>query len=168
MDRTFDSLFTKTGWACHNILNLTNPYVHFQEKLLTLHLSKFSVIQLSGLLKCREDSDVHMQPIKVIFHSLGWISPESTVLMQLTQVLFSSLNWDASWVQSPRTSQKLWFSQLPNQHGTTWAVTSTAQWADCSWECNTSWPEDGVYGLMYTTCEPIRIQELGVNQCKGK
>ena len=45
------------------------------------------------------------------------------------------MNRNASWVHCRRTTQKLQFSQLPNQHGTTWAVTSTAQWADCFWEC---------------------------------
>ena len=48
----------------------------------------------------------------------------STVLLQLTQVIFCSLDWKASWVHCPRTSQKLQFSQVLNQHGTTWAVTS--------------------------------------------
>ncbi len=38
-------------------------------------------------------------------------------------------------VRTTRTSHKLQFSQLPNQHGTTWAVTSTAQWANNFWEC---------------------------------
>ena len=32
-------------------------------------------------------------------------------------------------------TQKLQFSQLLDQHGTTWAVTSTAQWVDCFWGC---------------------------------
>ncbi len=31
--------------------------------------------------------------------------------------------------------KKLQFSQLPNQHGTIWAVMSTARWSDCFWEC---------------------------------
>ncbi len=41
------------------------------------------------------------------------------------------------------TSQKLQFSHLPNQHRTTWAVTSQAPWADCFWEC---------------TCYPFELQ----------
>ena len=32
--------------------------------------------------------------------------------------------------------KSLWLSQLLDKHGTTWAVTSTAQWADCFWECS--------------------------------
>ncbi len=31
--------------------------------------------------------------------------------------------------------QRLHLSQPPKQHGTIWAVMSTAEWADCSWEC---------------------------------
>ena len=98
------------------------------------HFSQLSVdIQLSRLIKCREDLGVQMHLTQVIFCSLGWISPESTVLMQLTQVIFHSLYWSAIWVYCS-TGQKLQLSQLPNQHGTTWAVTSTAQWANCFWE----------------------------------
>ena len=41
----------------------------------------------------------------------------------------------SAWAEFPRTSQKLCFSRLPNQHGTTWAVTMTVRWADCFWEC---------------------------------
>ncbi len=56
------------------------------------------------------------------------------------------MNWNASWALCPRTSQKLRLSQLPNQHGTTWAGTSTAQWADCFWECE--YPEP----IQYKCC----------------
>ena len=52
-------------------------------------LSQLSVdIQLSGL-KCKEDPGVQMQQTKVIFHSLSWISPESSTLRQWTQVISS-------------------------------------------------------------------------------
>ncbi len=61
--------------------------------------------------------------------------PQSTVLMELTQVASGPVNVKYTWDRCLKTSQKLHFSQLPNQHGTTWAVTSTAQWADCFWEC---------------------------------
>ncbi len=76
-----------------------------------------------------------MQLTRVIFCSLSWISPESAALWQWTSEISSWSNWKASWFHWPRTSRKLQFSQLPNQHGTTWAVTSTTQWADCFWEC---------------------------------
>ena len=56
-------------------------------------------------------------------------------LRQWTPVISSWINWNASWFHRPRTSHKLQFRQLPNQHGASWAVTSTAQWADCFWEC---------------------------------
>ncbi len=46
------------------------------------HLSQVSVDnQLSGLTKCRENSGVQMKLSRVIFCSLGWISPESTILV---------------------------------------------------------------------------------------
>ncbi len=49
------------------------------------HLSHLSVdIQLSGMIKCRENPGVQMQQTQVIFRSLGWTSHESTMLMQLT------------------------------------------------------------------------------------
>ncbi len=76
-----------------------------------------------------------MQITNVIFHSLGWQWPEFTVLMQLTQVSCHSLNWNPIWIHCSRTSQKLRVSQLPNQHGTTWAVTSTGQLGNCFWQC---------------------------------
>ncbi len=66
-------------------------------------------------------------------------TPESGALRQWTPVISNWITWSASWFHWPRTSHKLQFSQLPNQHGTTWAVRSTAQWADCFWECNASW-----------------------------
>ncbi len=100
------------------------------------HLSQLSVdIQLSGLIKCREDLGVQMQLTPVIFSSLGRVSLESTVLMLLTHVIFCSLDRSASWVYYLRPSQKSQLIQLPNQHGTIWAVTSTAQWAGCFWDC---------------------------------
>ena len=61
------------------------------------HLSKLSVdIQLSGLIKCRENPGVQMQLTQVISHSLGCISPKFTMLMQLTQLILHSLGWNAS------------------------------------------------------------------------
>ena len=61
------------------------------------HLSQLSVdIQLSGLIKGRENSGVQVPLTQAISYSLGWISPESTELMQLTQVIFRSLGWNAS------------------------------------------------------------------------
>ncbi len=44
-------------------------------------------IQLNGLIKFREDPSVQVQLTQVISRSLGWISPEPTVLKQLTQVI---------------------------------------------------------------------------------
>ncbi len=70
-----------------------------------------------------------MQLTQLILCSLDWISSQSTVLMQLTQVTSSPVNGNLTWVSCFRAGQK-----LPNQHGTTWAVTSTVQWADCFWE----------------------------------
>ncbi len=41
-------------------------------------LSQVSVdMQLSGLIKCREDSDVLMQMTQLIFRPLSWVLPES-------------------------------------------------------------------------------------------
>ncbi len=62
------------------------------------------------------------------------MSPEFTVFKKLTQVISCPVNGEYTRVSGLRTSQKLHLSQLLNQHGTTWAVTSTAQWADCFWE----------------------------------
>ncbi len=43
------------------------------------HLSQASVdMQLSGLIKCREDSGVLMQVTQLIFHPLSWVLPESS------------------------------------------------------------------------------------------
>ncbi len=54
---------------------IANPTVYH-------HLRQVSVDnQLSGLTKCKEDSCVQMKRSQVIFCSLGWISPESTVLV---------------------------------------------------------------------------------------
>ncbi len=54
------------------------------------HLSQLSVdIQLSGLIKCREDSGLLIQLIQVIFRSLSWISHESAAIIQWTQVISS-------------------------------------------------------------------------------
>ena len=103
-------------WLSDMLIQVVRPSNHtLSEKIANPtvyhHLSRLSIdIQLNGLIKCREDSCVQMK---------------------LTQVIFCSL----SWFHWPGTSHKLQFSQLPNQHGTTWAVTSTAQWADCFWEC---------------------------------
>ncbi len=55
--------------------------------------------------------------------------------MELTRVASSPVNGKYTGGGCLNTGQKLRFSQLPNQHGTTWAVTSTAKWADCFWEC---------------------------------
>ena len=44
--------------------------------------------------------------------------------MELTQVASSPVNGKDTWGGYLNTSQKLRFNQLPNQHGTTWAVTS--------------------------------------------
>ncbi len=61
--------------------------------------------------------------------------------MELTQVESSPVNGNYNRGGCLNTCQKLHFSQLPNQHGTTWTVTSTAQWGDCFWECtlNACW-----------------------------
>ncbi len=64
------------------------------------------------------------------------MSPESAALRQWTPVISSWMDWNANWLHCPRTTQKFHFSQLPNRHGTTWAVMSTAQLADYFWECN--------------------------------
>ncbi len=101
------------------------------------HLSQLSVdIQLNRLIKCWEDSGIQMKLTQVIFRSLSWLSPESADFKRQWTPVIS--NWINSWFHWPRTNYKLQFSQLPNQHGTTWAVTSTAQWADCFWECSSN------------------------------
>ena len=42
------------------------------------HLSQFSVdMQLSRLIKCREDTGVLMQVTQLIFRPLSWVLPES-------------------------------------------------------------------------------------------
>ncbi len=42
------------------------------------HLSQVSVdMQLSGLIKCKEDSGVPMQVTQLIFRPLSWVLPES-------------------------------------------------------------------------------------------
>ncbi len=79
------------------------------------------------MIKFREDSGVQTQLTQVISHSLDWTLPESTVLMDPTQVASSPVNGKYTPGGCFKTGQKLRFSQLPNQHGTTWAVTSTAQ-----------------------------------------
>ncbi len=93
-------------------------------------------MQLNGPIKRREDSGAKMQLIQVIFRYLSWVQTQSTALRYWTSVISSLINWNTctSWFHWPRTSHQMQFSQLPNQHGTTWAVTSTAQWADCFWE----------------------------------
>ncbi len=78
---------------------------------------------MQGKLRCSNAADPGDFPFTQLDTS------ESGALRQWT------INWNASWFHWPRTSHKLQFRQLPNQHGTTWAVTSTAQWADCFWEC---------------------------------
>ncbi len=41
------------------------------------HLSQVSVdMQLSGLVKCREDTGVLMQVTQLIFRPLSWVLPE--------------------------------------------------------------------------------------------
>ncbi len=106
--------------------------------------SQLSVdIQLNGLIQCREDSGVQMKLTHMIFRSLSSILPESAALRQWTPVIYNWINWNTSWFHWPRTSHKLQFNQLAYQHGTTWAVTSRAQWADCFWERN-----DRVFVLM--------------------
>ncbi len=119
---------------------IAHPTVHH-------HLSQLSVyIQLNGLVKCREDSSVHMNLTLVIFRLLSWHTqvwmtpsappkaplvlcvpdiPESSALRQWTPVITNWINWNASWIHWPRTSHKLQFSQMPNQHQT-WAVTFAA------------------------------------------
>ncbi len=42
----------------------------------------------------------------------------------------------------PYAVQQLHPSQPPNQHGTIWAVTFTAEWADCFWECMPTRPQN--------------------------
>ena len=102
-------------------------------------------------MKCRVDSGVQMKLTQVIFCSLSWIyCPESGALRQWTPVISNWIDWNASWFHWSRTSHKLQFSQLPNQHGTTWAVTSTAQWADCFWE-RESWRRP-VMTQLYKSC----------------
>ena len=71
-------------------------------------------VSLSGRIKFKEDSGVHMQLTKVIFRSLDWMSTEHTVLMQLTS---SAVEGKYTRV-SLRTDQKLRFSQLLDHHGT--------------------------------------------------
>ncbi len=114
-----------------------------------------------------------MQLTQVIFRSLSWISLESAALRQWIPVIYNRINWNASWFHWPRTSHKLQFSQLPNQHGTTWAVTSTAQWADCFWECTTHSPKLG--GLYWffppkkfeaTSSPQAGVQFLMSNECR--
>ncbi len=85
--------------------------------------------------RCSNEAEPGDFMIQVIFRSLRWISPESAALSQWNSVISSWINWNTSWFHWPKTSHKLQLSQLPNQHRTTWAVTSTAQWADCFWEC---------------------------------
>ncbi len=42
------------------------------------HLSQVSVdMQLSGLIKCREDSGVLLQVTQLYFRPLSWVLPES-------------------------------------------------------------------------------------------
>ena len=54
------------------------------------HLSQLSVdIQLSGLIKCSQDSRVLRQLTQVVFRSLSWISHESAAIRQWTQVIYS-------------------------------------------------------------------------------
>ncbi len=55
----------------------------------------------------------------------------------LLEEILATWNWVVlqCFIWRGWTSQKLHFSQLLNQHGTSWAVTSTVQWADCFWEC---------------------------------
>ncbi len=71
--------------------------------------------------------------------SVHWTGCHPSPLFQyswLVWVIYSPVNGKITWVSCLRTGQKLHFSQLLNQHGTTSAVTSTAQWADCFWECS--------------------------------
>ena len=92
------------------------------------HLNQLSVdIQQSGLIKFRENSGVQTQLTQGVSHSLDWTSPEPIVLMELTQVATSPANGKYTRDGCLKTGQKLRFSQLPNQHGTISAVTSTAQ-----------------------------------------
>ncbi len=57
-----------------------------------------------------------------------------------------------------KTGQKLHFSQLPNQHGTTWAVTSTAQWANYFWECE-NWKETNVTIIYFKMWKDRKLQK---------
>ncbi len=110
------------------------------------HLSHLSVDnQWSGLIKYRENSGVQTKLTRMGSHSVDWTWPQCTVLMELTQVASSPVNGKYTWGRCLKTGQKLHFSQLPNQHGTTWAVTSTAQWADCFWECRVT---SGIYWMI--------------------
>ena len=62
------------------------------------YLSQLSVdIRLTELIKFTVDVVVQIQLTKVIFYSLGWISPESTVLIQLLgDFLFTGLEFQLS------------------------------------------------------------------------
>ncbi len=86
---------------------------------------------MQGRFRCSNEAE----PGDFMFTQLD--THESGSLRQWTPVISNWINWNASWFHWPRTSHKLQFRQLPNQHGTTWAVTSTAQWTDCFWECTT-------------------------------
>ncbi len=101
---------------------------------------------MQGRLRCSNEAD----PGDFLFTQLD--TPESGAFRQWTPVISSWIKWNTSWFHWPRTSHKLQFSQLPNQHGTTWAVTSTAQWADCFWECN-KWPTQTV-----TRCKKCSVK----------
>ncbi len=54
---------------------------------------------------------------------------------QLTRlyIIISAFCWYSSEWADLKRAHTLW--DILNQHGTTWAVTSKAQWADCFWEC---------------------------------
>ena len=96
-------------------ITLSGEIAHFT---VYHRLSQVSVDnQSGGLTKCRHSNAA--EPGDFLFTGL-----DATVTVRMRSRI----------IHCPRSSQKLQFSELPNQHGTTWAITSTAQWADCFWE----------------------------------
>ncbi len=83
------------------------------------HLSQLSVeIQVSGLIKFREESGVQIQLTDSLFTGLDGIRVNCHNAAVSGDIQSSELKKTVR-VSCFRTGQKLSFSQLPNHHGTT-------------------------------------------------
>ncbi len=111
-------------FTCFNSYLLTLGTLHQQllERIMdTCWLKVPNILGPRPTTSVSRNSHILVETCKMIWFGVHLLQ----TLMEPTQEASSSVNGKCTQDSCLETGQKLHFSNLPNQHGTTWAVTST-------------------------------------------